>query len=367
MCTLVLVTGSRDWNNKDIIQKAIEEVEEKLDAPYKLIHGNCKGADKLTATFVKDRKGWKIQTFIADWEGDGKKAGPLRNKRMVDEGPDFAIVLCNDLKTSKGTKDCWKRVAKAEIDYKIYSEGDEKKAECKTYQDLGKTINLVDLIDDRWKTFLDMEEVNEVLEEVQEEMIPLVNSQTVYPPLEDVFNVLKCNPDDVQVVIIGQDPYIKERQAHGYAFSDNSGYVAPSLKNIIKVINKNGYSPLKRKRIDQPGGNLQCWVDQGVFMINTILTVKEGSPLSHKDVGWQDFTNHVIKRLANHGKPKVFLLWGAQAGKFASMCSHAKVRNLVLKTSHPSPLGAMRGFMDCEHFKKANEFLESNGRTPIEW
>lgn len=372
----ILVTGSRDWSNQDLIDKAIQDVEGRMKGPYKLIHGGCKGADKMTESTVKGRKGWKIQTFIADWDGDGKRAGPMRNKRMVEQGPAFAIVFCNDLKASKGTKDCWKRIVKADIEHKIYSENDdsdenEEKGENNdsrlSYLDLGKTINLVDLVDKRWHSPLDMEEVKEVLEEVQEELILRSKEETIYPPLEDALNVLKCDPNDVEVVIIGQDPYIREQQAHGYAFSDNSGHVAPSLKNIIKVVKKNGYSPMKRKRDDQPGGNLQCWIDQGVFMINTILTVREGSPMSHKDVGWQDFTNHIIRNLANSGKPKVFLLWGAQAGKFASMCSHAKVKNLVLKTSHPSPLGASRGFMDCEHFKQANDFLEANGRTPIVW
>lgn len=368
--TNILITGSRDWDDEKTIGKAIQNVEALFEKPYMLIHGNCKGADKLVASYVQDREGWSAKIFETDHETYGKKACAKRNQNMVDQKPNYALIFCSDIKNSKGVKDCWKRIVKANITHDIYPKTTPvTKRKRFTYADLGPEgpVNLIDFVDERWHSVLDMDEVKDMLGEVQEELVPLARKQTIYPLLGDVFNVLKCDPASVKVVIIGQDPYMHENQAHGYAFSDNSGDVAPSLKNIFKVIRKNGYSPQKRKREDEPDGNLQCWVDQGVFMINTLLTVADSKPLSHSDVGWQDFTNHVIRKLANHGDPKVFLLWGAQAKKFSSMCAHAKVKNLVLTTSHPSPLGAMRGFLDCNHFREANDFLETHKREPIEW
>lgn len=183
----------------------------------------------------------------------------------------------------------------------------------------------------------------------------------VYPPRSQVFEALnRTMPDQVKVVILGQDPYHGPMQAHGLSFSVPDGVrFPPSLVNIFKA--------LERDLSIQPpfSGDLSRWADQGVLLLNTSLTVRRGEPNSHQKSGWTQLTDHIISTLSQSRCNVVYMLWGAHAQskeKFIDSTS-----NLVLKSVHPSPLSAHRGFMDCHHFSKANDYLTASGLEPINW
>lgn len=183
----------------------------------------------------------------------------------------------------------------------------------------------------------------------------------VYPPgkwLFEAFN--QCPLESVKVVILGQDPYHGPNQAHGLCFSVNDGVpFPPSLKNIFSELEDDLNKPIPAS------GNLTKWANQGVFLLNTCLSVRAGQPLSHQGKGWEDFTDAVIRRLSYHKKNLVFLLWGAPAQKKIPLINQEK--HLILTAAHPSPLSAYRGFMGCKHFSKTNAWLLENGLTPIQW
>ncbi len=184
---------------------------------------------------------------------------------------------------------------------------------------------------------------------------------TVYPARENIFNALKLTPyADVRVVILGQDPYHGEGQAHGLAFSVQPGVPAPpSLVNIFKeqqtdvgiTIPNNGY--------------LVPWAKQGVLLLNTALTVRANEPNSHRGRGWEQFTDRVITCLNEREQPLIFLLWGKNA--LAKEALVTNLRHMVLRAPHPSPLSASRGFFGCRHFSKTNALLEAENLSPIQW
>ncbi len=184
---------------------------------------------------------------------------------------------------------------------------------------------------------------------------------TIYPSMYDIFNALKFTPyKDVKVVIIGQDPYHGPKQAHGLCFSVQKGVaIPPSLLNIYKELNSDiGF------KIPQHG-YLKNWADQGVLLLNAVLTVRAGEANSHKGKGWEIFTDTVIKHLNDRQEPLVFMLWGANAKAKGAMITNPN--HLVLTAAHPSPLSAYNGFFGCRHFSKANEFLKANGQAGIDW
>ena len=169
-----------------------------------------------------------------------------------------------------------------------------------------------------------------------------------------------CPIDNVKVVILGQDPYHEEGQAHGLAFSTPEGHSIPrSLKNIFKEIESEYGYPIP------DSGCLESWAKQGVFLLNTVLTVEEGNANSHSKCGWQTFTDNVIKILNNQKQPIVFLLWGKQAELKKELITNPN--HLVLISAHPSPFSARRGFFGSNHFKLANEFLKENNLEEINW
>ena len=184
--------------------------------------------------------------------------------------------------------------------------------------------------------------------------------RTIYPPKQRVFSALKTTEfDDVKVVILGQDPYHGEGQAHGLAFSVQPGVQPPpSLVNMFKEINTEYGTKLGKN------GCLLSWAKQGVLLLNTALTVRAGQANSHKGMGWETFTDAVIKALNQKQTPVVFMLWGANARSKKKLITNEN--HLVLETVHPSPLSAYGGFFGCNHFKKANEFLQKF-TTPIDW
>ena len=186
-------------------------------------------------------------------------------------------------------------------------------------------------------------------------------TQTIYPHMDNIFNALKYTDyKDVKVVILGQDPYHQPNQAHGLCFSVLKGVnPPPSLQNMYKEIHAEYGYPIP------PHGELTYWAKQGVLMMNTVLTVRESQPNSHKGMGWEIFTDNVISLLNMRPEPMVFLLWGANARAKTKLITNPN--HLVLQSAHPSPLSAYNGFFGNGHFKKANEFLKSHGMTEIDW
>ena len=187
------------------------------------------------------------------------------------------------------------------------------------------------------------------------------HTHRVYPPAEDIFNALHLTPaEDVKVVILGQDPYHEEGQAHGLCFSVKPKVdIPPSLQNIYKELHDDLglYIP--------NNGFLEKWAKQGVLMLNTVLTVRAHMANSHKNLGWENFTDAVIKAVNKQDRPIVFMLWGRPAQNKKALLGNPK--HLILEAPHPSPLSAYRGFFGCRHFSKANSFLAENGISPIDW
>lgn len=186
---------------------------------------------------------------------------------------------------------------------------------------------------------------------------------TIYPNDLDIMRALHYTPlDTVKVVILGQDPYHGLTQAHGLAFSvlPECSAIPPSLKNVFTEINSD--LGVNHKFTN---GYLVPWAQQGVLLLNSVLTVRAGQPRSHRDKGWEIFTDEVIKEVNNIDTPVVFILWGADAKAKKKLLTNNK--HLILESVHPSPLAAFAGFFGCKHFSKANSFLEENGLSPINW
>lgn len=216
-------------------------------------------------------------------------------------------------------------------------------------------------IEESWKKAL----ADEFNKPYFEQLTAFVKSEyattTVYPEGKNIFNAFNlCPLPNVKVVIIGQDPYHEPRQAHGLCFSVQDGVeFPPSLQNIFKEIESDLGTPVPQS------GNLERWARQGVFLLNSILTVRAHQAASHANKGWETFTDEVIKQISDKTENVVFMLWGNYAkvkGKVIDTKKH-----LILNTVHPSPLSVYRGFFGCKHFSRANQYLTEHGKTPINW
>ncbi|MBR3920610.1 MAG: uracil-DNA glycosylase [Oscillospiraceae bacterium] len=186
-------------------------------------------------------------------------------------------------------------------------------------------------------------------------------TRRIFPDMYDIFNALKYTPyDKVKAVIIGQDPYHGEGQAHGLCFSVREGIEKPpSLKNIFKELHDDiGFT-------EPQNGTLTKWAEDGVLLLNAVLTVREGQANSHQGKGWETFTDTVISHLNNREKPMVFILWGRNARNKKTLITNPSHK--ILEAAHPSPLSAYNGFFGCRHFSKANDFLKANGIEEINW
>lgn len=183
----------------------------------------------------------------------------------------------------------------------------------------------------------------------------------IYPPGRFIFNAFNTTPfDKVKVVVLGQDPYHGQGQAHGLCFSVPAGIAPPpSLVNIFKELQDDVGVSLPNH------GNLTHWAEQGVFLLNASLTVRAAEPMSHSKIGWAQFTDAVIKKISANRKHVVFLLWGKFAQEKRSLIDETS--NYILRAAHPSPLSAHAGFFGCRHFSKTNEWLSSHGLDPIDW
>lgn len=216
-------------------------------------------------------------------------------------------------------------------------------------------------IEKSWQEVLKEEFNKPYFEELANFVRDEYKSKKVFPPPKDIFKAFDlCSFDKVKVVILGQDPYHGDGQAHGLCFSVNQGIpMPPSLINIYKEIvsDVGGQMPAH--------GNLEHWAQQGVFLLNAILSVIAHQPTSHQNKGWETFTDEVIRLISEKKEHVVFMLWGNYAQSKEWMIDLNK--HLVLKAPHPSPLSAHRGFFGCKHFSKANEFLAKNGLKAINW
>ncbi len=186
-------------------------------------------------------------------------------------------------------------------------------------------------------------------------------TETVYPPANDIFKAFELTPlHKVKAVILGQDPYHEPGQAQGLCFSVNPGIdIPPSLQNIYKELHDDLGCRIPNN------GSLVKWAQQGVLLLNTVLTVRAHRANSHKGIGWEEFTDAAIRALNEEDRPIAFLLWGRQAQAKEMMLTNPE--HLILKAAHPSPLSAYNGFFGCRHFSKTNKYLKMNGLTPVDW
>lgn len=219
-------------------------------------------------------------------------------------------------------------------------------------------------IEPGWKFHLLGELAKPYLSELMDFLRGEISSgKIIHPRASQYFAAFNAAPfDGVRLVILGQDPYHGPDQAHGLCFSVPQGTnTPPSLKNIFKEIQADIGLPAS----DFRDGNLQGWADQGVLLLNSVLTVEEGRAASHQGKGWEVFTDHAVSALNAKRERIVFLLWGAYAQKKGALIDAKK--HLVLKAPHPSPLSAHKGFLGCRHFSQANAYLVLHGKTPIDW
>lgn len=216
-------------------------------------------------------------------------------------------------------------------------------------------------IESSWYEVLKQEFEEPYFYEIKSFLIQEKRQYIVYPPSQLIFNAFNLTPfDKVKVVILGQDPYHNVGQAHGLAFSVPNGIMPPpSLKNIFKELQSDIGMPIPTN------GNLESWAREGVLLLNSCLTVRANNPASHQGISWQRFTDAAINALSEKKEHIVFLLWGNYAIAKEKLIDTRK--HLVLKTVHPSPLSANRGFFGCRHFSQTNTYLSSNGISPIKW
>lgn len=212
-----------------------------------------------------------------------------------------------------------------------------------------------------WAPFLEAEMQEEYYQRLRQILIKEYQSRTIHPGMYDIFNAMHYTPyNKVKVVILGQDPYHGPNQAHGLSFSVRPGVEPPpSLINIFKELHDDLGCTIPKH------GCLKHWAEQGVLLLNTVLTVREHQANSHQGIGWERFTDHIIELLNQREQPMVFILWGRPAQRKQSMITNPN--HLVLTSSHPSPLSAYRGFFGSRPFSKVNDFLQKHGINPIDW
>ena len=217
------------------------------------------------------------------------------------------------------------------------------------------------ILDNDWQDLLEEEFQKEYYQNLRKFLISEYNNKIIYPHMNNIFNALKLTPyKDVKVVILGQDPYHGPNQAHGLAFSVNKGVkVPPSLINIYKELNEDLGCFIPNN------GFLEDWAKQGVLLLNTVLTVRAHEANSHRNMGWEQFTDKIISLLNDKNDPIVFILWGNPSIGKRKLITNKK--HLIITSPHPSPLSAFRGFFGSKPFSKTNDFLKSVNKSPINW
>lgn len=207
-------------------------------------------------------------------------------------------------------------------------------------------------INDDWKKYINIDKVNNIISKI--------DFSNTYPNKRDIFKAFNlCKFQDLKVVIIGQDPYHGEGEANGLAFSLNEEVkITPSLRNIFKEL----YSDLSINKMNK---DLSGWAKQGILLMNSILTVEKDKPLSHKNIGWEEITDYIIKKISEEKSNVVFILWGNNAIAKEKLIDPSK--HLIIKSAHPSPLSASRGFFGSKPFSKTNDYLKKNNQPIIDW
>jgi uracil-DNA glycosylase len=215
----------------------------------------------------------------------------------------------------------------------------------------------------RWEPYLRGETQKPYFEKLLRQVREAREKGPVYPPEQELFAAFRLTPPErVRAVILGQDPYHEPGQAHGLAFSVLPGTpLPPSLRNIFTELQSDLQLPAPQS------GCLCAWAEQGVFLLNTVLSVADGQANSHKDFGWQRFTDAAVAAVGAFPQPVAFVLWGAQAQKKAACAAASPYPRLIVQSPHPSPLSAYRGFFGSRPFSRINEFLAQNGERPIDW
>ena len=213
-----------------------------------------------------------------------------------------------------------------------------------------------------WNSVIDLEKQKDYYKSLEKEINKRYETTTVFPEKQNIFKAFSLTKlDNLKVVILGQDPYHGFGQAQGLAFSTPSNIKnPPSMQNILKEIN----SDLGKISFCEDG-DLTTWAKQGVMLLNTILTVEEAKPKSHHNLGWEVFTDNIIKYISDNCENTIFILWGSPAISKTKLIDTKK--HHILTAPHPSPLSSYRGFFGCKHFSKTNEFLINNGSSPIAW
>ena len=216
------------------------------------------------------------------------------------------------------------------------------------------------MINKKWDIILNEEMKKEYFKDLGKFIKNEYKTKTIYPEYKNIFNALRYTDyDQVKVVILGQDPYHGEKEAHGLSFSVRDGVlIPPSLRNIFKELNND-------LNIKKESTDLTSWAKEGVLLLNSIMTVEKDKPLSHKNKGWEIFTDKIIYELGKREKPLVFILWGSYARSKKELITNKK--HLILESVHPSPLSASRGFFGSKPFSKTNEFLKKNNISKINW
>jgi len=222
-------------------------------------------------------------------------------------------------------------------------------------------ISMKQIFHNDWQAILQPELEKPYYQELRSFLIQEYRSRKIFPPMQEIYSAFhKTAYQDVKVLILGQDPYFNDRQANGLAFSVSKEVdIPPSLVNIYKELEDDlGIPPAAH-------GDLSAWAEQGVLLLNAVLTVRAYHAASHRGMGWETFTAEVIRKLNQREKPVVFILWGNDARRQKSLITGRQ--HLILESAHPSPLSAYRGFFGSRPFSKANEFLRRNGETEIDW
>lgn len=217
------------------------------------------------------------------------------------------------------------------------------------------------MLSDEWQSALAPEFSKPYYKDLFEFVKEEYSKAVIYPPADDIFNAMHLTPlSKVKVMILGQDPYHGEHQAHGLSFSVlPKTDIPPSLQNIYQELHDDLGCNIPNN------GYLKKWAEQGVLLLNTVLTVRAHQPNSHQGHGWEKFTDAIIQAVNAQDRPIVYMLWGKPAQSKIPMLKNPK--HLILKAPHPSPLSAYRGFFGCKHFSQANAFLKENGQEPIDW
>ena len=228
---------------------------------------------------------------------------------------------------------------------------------------IGGTLGIKELIPEDWYPYLKEETEKEYFQELEKFVQKEYAEKTIYPAQENIFNSINylC-PEDIKVVIIGQDPYHEPNQAHGFSFSVEGNVPHPkSLINIFKELEDD--IGIKYPK----SGNLTPWAEQGVLMLNSVLTVQKGEANTHKDKGWENITLKIVETVLNQPQPKVFILWGNQAADVFFKAYKKQPNVMFIKSAHPSPLSAYRGFFGSKPFSKTNTYLRNHNQKEIDW